>query len=38
MGFLYKKRTYKLNKKYFSGTKPGENSKEFKSYRLLLHS
>ncbi len=35
--FLYKKKINKLNRKYFSGVKTGENFKKFKSYRLLLY-
>ncbi len=35
--FLYKKKITKLNKKYFSKAKTGENFKKFKSYRLLLY-
>jgi len=35
--FLYKKKIDKLNRKYFSGVKTGENFKKFKSYRLLLY-
>lgn len=35
--FLYRKRITKINKKYLSGAKTGENFKKFKSYRLLLY-
>ncbi len=35
--FLYRKKINKLNKKYFSGLKTGENFKKFKSYRLVLY-
>jgi len=34
--FLYRRNINKINKKYFSGAKTGENFKKFKSYRLLL--
>jgi len=33
----YKKKIDKLNAKYFSGQRTGENFKKFKSYRLLLY-
>jgi hypothetical protein len=35
--WLYRKKIKKINKKYFSGEKTGENFKKFKSYRLLLY-
>lgn len=35
--FLYRKKLSRLNKKYLSGAKTGENFKKFKSYRLLLY-
>ena len=34
--WVYRKKIGKINKKYFSGEKSGENFKKFKSYRLLL--
>lgn len=34
---LYRKKISKINKKYFSGEKTGENFKKLKSYRLLLY-
>jgi len=35
--FLYRKKISKINKKYLSEAKTGENFKKFKSYRLLLY-
>ncbi len=35
--FLYKKKINKINEKYFSGLKTGENFNKFKSYRLVLY-
>ncbi len=35
--WMYRKKINKLNKKYFSGERTGENFKKFKSYRLLLY-
>ena len=35
--FMYRKKINKINKKYFSGLKTGENFKKFKSYRLVIY-
>jgi protein-S-isoprenylcysteine O-methyltransferase Ste14/SAM-dependent methyltransferase len=35
--WFYRKKIEKINKKYFSGEKTGENFRKFKSYRLLLY-
>jgi protein-S-isoprenylcysteine O-methyltransferase Ste14/SAM-dependent methyltransferase len=35
--WMYRDKIKKINKKYFSGEKTGENFKKFKSYRLLLY-
>ncbi len=35
--WFYRKKIEKINRKYFSGEKTGENFKKFKSYRLLLY-
>ena len=35
--FLYRKKMDKIDEKYFSGLKTGENFKKYKSYRLLLY-
>lgn len=34
---LYRKKLQKINKKYFSGDRTGENFRKFKSYRLILY-
>lgn len=35
--WFYRKKIEKINRKYFSGEKTGENFRKFKSYRLLLY-
>jgi len=35
--WMYRDKIKKVNKKYFSGEKTGENFKKFKSYQLLLY-
>lgn len=36
--WVYRKKINKINKKYFSGERTGENFKKFKSYRILLYN
>jgi len=35
--WVYRKKINKINEKYFTGERTGENFKKFKSYRLLLY-
>jgi SAM-dependent methyltransferase len=35
--WFYRKKIEKINRKYFTGEKTGENFRKFKSYRLLLY-